>query len=178
MCVKWCVPLRLQWERGCCERACRLRARVPVCLQLKWEQGCLSESVDWEQECHCVPSESKMPLHLLWERERGWCEHKCWLRARVPLRLQWERERGCCELWARALIESESVIAPPVRARLHMFRVGQNHIYTVYMRYFWQGNHQIYGYIRCIYTVLANPTHVHMCLQENTYKIRRCRPCN
>ena len=29
----------------------------------------------------------------------------------------------------------------------------------VYLRYFWQGNHQIYGHIRCIYTVLANPTH-------------------
>ena len=28
-------------------------------------------------------------------------------------------------------------------------RVGQNHIYTVHLRYFWQGNHQIYGvYIR------------------------------
>jgi len=38
-------------------------------------------------------------------------------------------------------------------------RVGQNHIYTVYIRYFWQGNHQMYGYIRCIYTVLANPMH-------------------
>jgi hypothetical protein len=39
-----------------------------------------------------------------------------------------------------------------------MRRVGQNHIYTVYIRYFWLGNHQIYGvYIR-IYTVLANPT--------------------
>jgi hypothetical protein len=36
-------------------------------------------------------------------------------------------------------------------------RVGQNHIYTVYIRYFWLGNHQIYGHIRCIYTVLANP---------------------
>ena len=24
-------------------------------------------------------------------------------------------------------------------------RVGQNHIYTVYIRYFWQENHQIYG---------------------------------
>jgi len=43
---------------------------------------------------------------------------------------------------------------------IHMYRVGQNHIYTVYTRYFWQGNHQIYGHIRCIYTVLANPTHV------------------
>jgi len=38
-----------------------------------------------------------------------------------------------------------------------MYRVGQNHIYTVNIRYFWQGNHQIYGHIRCIYTVLANP---------------------
>jgi len=37
-------------------------------------------------------------------------------------------------------------------------RVGQNHIYTVYIRYFWQGNNQIYGHIRCIYMVLANPT--------------------
>jgi len=25
----------------------------------------------------------------------------------------------------------------------HFCRVGQNHIYTVYIRYFWQGNHQI-----------------------------------
>ena len=34
-------------------------------------------------------------------------------------------------------------------------RVGQNHIFTVYIRNFWQGNHQIYGHIRCKYTVLA-----------------------
>ena len=27
------------------------------------------------------------------------------------------------------------------------------------IRYFWQGNHQIYGHIRCIFTVLANPTY-------------------
>ena len=51
----------------------------------------------------------------------------------------------------------------------HMFRVGQNHIYigwartiyfyvsTVYIRYFWQGNHHTCGHIRCVYTVLANP---------------------
>jgi len=39
---------------------------------------------------------------------------------------------------------------------LLMRRVGQN---TVYVQCFWQGNHQVYGYIRCIYTVLANPTH-------------------
>jgi hypothetical protein len=40
---------------------------------------------------------------------------------------------------------------------VYIRRVGQNHIYTVYVRYFWQGNHQKYGHIRCIYTVLANP---------------------
>jgi len=41
-----------------------------------------------------------------------------------------------------------------------MYWVGQNHIYTVYIWYFWQGNHQIYGHIRCVYTVLASPSHV------------------
>jgi len=39
-------------------------------------------------------------------------------------------------------------------------RVGQDHIYTTYIRHFWQGNHHIYGHIRCIYTVLVNPIHV------------------
>ena len=39
-------------------------------------------------------------------------------------------------------------------------RVGQNHIYTVYVRHFWQKNRHIYGHIRRIYTVLANPTHL------------------
>jgi len=38
-------------------------------------------------------------------------------------------------------------------------RVGQNHIYTLYIRYVWQGNHQIYGHIRCVNTILANPIH-------------------
>jgi hypothetical protein len=42
---------------------------------------------------------------------------------------------------------------------LHIIRVGQNHIYTVYIQYFWQGNFNMYGHIRCIYTVLANPTY-------------------
>jgi len=31
------------------------------------------------------------------------------------------------------------------------------YLHTVYVRYFWQGNHQMYGHIQCIYTVLANP---------------------
>ena len=48
---------------------------------------------------------------------------------------------------------------PPCICSYCMRRVGQNYIYTVFLA----GNsweiHQIYGYIRCIYTVLANPTH-------------------
>jgi hypothetical protein len=42
-------------------------------------------------------------------------------------------------------------------ASCNICRVGQNHVYTVYIRYFWQGNHRIYGHIRGICTVLANP---------------------
>ena len=34
------------------------------------------------------------------------------------------------------------------------------YLYTVYMRFFWQENHQIYGHIRYISKVLANPTHL------------------
>jgi hypothetical protein len=55
-------------------------------------------------------------------------------------------------------------IHPPPQASytsgIVMYRVGQNHIYTVYIWYFWLGNHQKYGvYIRT-YTVLANPSYV------------------
>ena len=32
----------------------------------------------------------------------------------------------------------------------------------MYIRYFWQGNYEIYSQIRCIYTVLANP--INMCI--------------
>jgi len=41
----------------------------------------------------------------------------------------------------------------------HVHRVGQNHIYTVCILFFWQGNHRIYGHIQCTYTILANPTY-------------------
>jgi hypothetical protein len=44
-----------------------------------------------------------------------------------------------------------------IHGKSNMLRVGQNHTYTVYIQYFWQGNRQIYGHIRCVYTVLANP---------------------
>jgi len=57
--------------------------------------------------------------------------------------------------WSEHLVNDET----PLHCLLLTSRVGQNHIYTVYIRYFWQENHQIYGHIRRIYTVLANPTH-------------------
>jgi len=44
-----------------------------------------------------------------------------------------------------------------VTVSLIIGRVG--HIYTVYLWYLWQGNHQIYGHVRCIYAVLANPNY-------------------
>jgi hypothetical protein len=38
-------------------------------------------------------------------------------------------------------------------------RVGQNFIYTVYIRYCWQGNYQINCRIRCKYVIMANPNY-------------------
>jgi uncharacterized membrane protein YcjF (UPF0283 family) len=47
---------------------------------------------------------------------------------------------------------------------IHIRRVGENHIYTLYIQCFWQGNHQIYSYKRCIYTVLANQPYTYACV--------------
>jgi len=49
-------------------------------------------------------------------------------------------------------------------------------LYTVHIRYYWQGNHQIYGHIRCIYTVLANPRYtqpVHLQAKNHCFSISR-----
>jgi len=45
--------------------------------------------------------------------------------------------------------------------------VGQNYIYTVYIRYFWLGNHQIYGVYIHIYTFLANPRNTSVSVTES-----------
>ena len=68
--------------------------------------------------------------------------HICYSRLQMllPLTNQWHT----CVLDCRSL----------------MYRVGQNHIFMVHTRYIWQGNHQIYGHIRCVNTVLANPNYV------------------
>jgi hypothetical protein len=61
------------------------------------------------------------------------------------------------ELYVRCYAALPSTL---VYAHVLMCRVGQNHIYAVHIRCFWQRNHQIYSHIHCIYTVLANPTNV------------------
>ena len=61
-------------------------------------------------------------------------------------------------------IAPTSTIATPISRYTpsrtpHAPRVGQNHKYTEYMWYSWQGNHQIYSHIRCTYSILTKPTH-------------------
>ena len=55
-----------------------------------------------------------------------------------------------------------------------IYRVGQNHIYMVYIRYFWLGNRCMFGleigvYIR-MYTVLANPIYLIQIKTRVAYK--------
>jgi hypothetical protein len=45
------------------------------------------------------------------------------------------------------------------RSWLGLAKTIHTYVYTVYIRYFWQGNHHTYGHIRCAYTVLSNPSH-------------------
>jgi len=45
-----------------------------------------------------------------------------------------------------------------VQVRLCVFvGLARSHFYTVYLRPFWQGNHQTYSHMRGKHTVLANP---------------------
>ena len=54
---------------------------------------------------------------------------------------------------------TQSVATCQLRMLLCIGLARTIYMYTVYIRYFWLGNHQIYGvYIR-IYTVLASPTY-------------------
>ena len=57
-------------------------------------------------------------------------------------------------------------------------RVGQNHVYTVYIRYFWQGNHRIYGHTQRVYTVLANPASEHSSAERDCMPLRMQKACS
>jgi hypothetical protein len=51
-------------------------------------------------------------------------------------------------------------------------------VYMLYIRYFWQGNDQIYGHIRCIFMVLANPTRTVLgVLSERGRENKSCTCC-
>jgi len=58
-----------------------------------------------------------------------------------------------CGVWGHVCVLARGCVGTYIKSR-----VGQNHIY-IYGVYtvFLAGNHHIYGHIRCIYTVLANP---------------------
>ena len=45
----------------------------------------------------------------------------------------------------------------------YIYGPGQPYTYTVNIQYFGQGNHQMYGHIRRIHTILANTTHSPVC---------------
>jgi hypothetical protein len=61
------------------------------------------------------------------------------LRQGGQFKRKWCRQRACPHIKPKNLRLARTI---------GIYRVGQNHIYTVYIRFFWQGNHQIYGHIR------------------------------
>jgi hypothetical protein len=103
---------------------------------------------------HATPThvQEKVAASVACVRRRGYVLTLTHVQEKVAASVACVRRRGLC------------IVYFVICATLHICRVGQNHIYTVYVLYFWQGNHQIYGHIRCKFTVLASPTH--MCTQE------------
>ena len=83
----------------------------------------------------------------------------------VCVHVQLSRGGGACRAFVVfcVLLITSKPIGVVYKSR-KICRVGQNHIYTVYIRYFLQGFYRIYGHIRCIYTVLANPKHMFLTL--------------
>jgi len=62
------------------------------------------------------------------------------------------------------------IVIPVVWHGEHASRVGQNHICTVYVRYLWQRNRQIYGHARCICTyILYIYTHIYIYIYIHIY---------
>jgi len=75
----------------------------------------------------------------------------------IDIDVQARQKKPTCHL----IFQIEVACPEPALGCEHFGRVGQNQIfirYTVYIRYFWQETHHTYGHIRCVYTVLANPT--------------------
>jgi hypothetical protein len=67
------------------------------------------------------------------------------------------RTTDVCGIGAGAMICVLHVYVVRVYRYLGWARTPYLYLYTVYIRYFKQGNHHTCGHIRCVYTVLANP---------------------
>ena len=135
------MPLSLQRKKGVCRRGILSMA---VACPKKQRVAMSAEQIEWER--------MRTSTLLLNTAHKSSCL-QC--------------KKGVCS-WG---ISSMSVACHWMKK--HM--VGQNHIYiyiyTVYIRYFWLGNHQIYGVFIRIYTVLANPKKTTCChgCRANTY---------
>jgi len=88
----------------------------------------------------------------------------------LPTKKSGEGKRCLKDAWATSRVGQNRICTPYMTIHLvtsllkvlYICRVGQNHIYMVCIRYSWQGNHQIYVHIRCIYTVLVNPIYMYI----------------
>jgi hypothetical protein len=140
MCECVCVYVRL------CALMCVQPSAIKA-LRRSAAYSCLSLHAEPSMRRRVIASMHNAPLQT---RTPRLClqVHMCpvcacvWMAYRLPFR----RCLSSCR-W--------SIHNQAYRDRCVMIRVGQDHIYTVYKRYFWQGNHQIYGLIRCIFTILA-----------------------
>ena len=106
--------------------------------------------------CHCVrerlypASVNRCEVISHWQPVRHVCACVCASHARLVA-------TSCLLILGKA---DRCLTPESSRVQPYLNRVGHNYIIIrcTYIRYFWQGNHQIYGHARCITTVLANPT--------------------
>ena len=86
----------------------------------------------------------------------GACVYAClWVHVREGCRYEYGKT-GCYNM---SHASAELILSGP-KSVPHLQGWPEPYIYMVCIWYFWQGNHWIYGHIRCIYAVLANPTHL------------------
>jgi len=117
-----------------------------------WSRRCyMVTTVQWSRQCY--GHDSAMVTTVLWSRQCYGHDSAIWSRrcyghdGAMVTTVLWSRR---CYGHVGALVTAAQLLCVAIPASA-ICRVGQDHIHTVYIRYFWQGNHQIYGHIRCIY---------------------------
>ena len=154
-CVGWCEAPELQLTRVCSAsdkgtkmhwlvRGTRASALASLLCDRKKEQRCIGwcEGPEHQLSRACSASKKRNKDALAGARHPSFSSHVPALQAKKGTKMHW------------------------LGANTHSKHVGLArtlYIYTVCIRYFWQKNHLIYGHIRCIYTVLANPTNMCSC---------------